>query len=134
MIYDMILMTSQRGILIYILYDGITRWYIIWWWNVIRTQRWLRSITNSYRRTCDRGRIWGDYDSLHRGFLKDVSSKKVVEVSSWYITHGRHTQVNTSVGTVYDIFWFSWYKIYMYYVLKSIRIIKRKHWWSLTSS
>ena len=37
--------------------------------------------------------------------------------------HIRHTRVNTSVDTVYDIFWFSWFKnlyvlcfkIYMYY-------------------
>ena len=57
--------------------------------------------------------------------LGDVSSRKVVRMSSWYITHGRHTRVNTSVGTIYCIFWFSWYKIYIYYVLKSIFIIKR---------
>ena len=56
--------------------------------------------------------------------LGDVSSGIVVGVSLWYISHSRHTQVNTSVGIVYDIFWFSWYKIYMYYVFKSICIIK----------
>ena len=131
MIYDMILMMPQRGILIYIyiyymmvlqddiLYDGF-----IWWWDVMRTRWWFRNITGSYRRTCYRGRIWEDYDSLHRGCLGDISSRRVVGVFSWYIIHSRHTQVNTSVDTVYGILWFSWYKIYMYYVLKSICIIK----------
>ena len=103
----------------YILYDGFT-----WWWDVMRTRWWFRNITGSYRRTCYRGRIWEDYDSLYRGCLGDISSRRVVGVFSWYITHSRHTQVNTSVDTVYGILWFSWYKIYMYYVLKSICIIK----------
>ena len=101
-----------------ILYDDF-----IWQWDVMRTQWWLHSITGSYERTCDRGRIWGDYNSLHQGYLRDVSLRRVVGVSLWWITHVRHTRVNTSVGTVYDIFWFSWYKnlyvlcfkIYMYY-------------------
>ena len=118
-IYDMISMI-QRGILVYILYDDI-----IWWWDVMRTRWWLRSTTSFYGRTCDEDRIWRDYDSLHRGCLGDFGSGKVIRMSSWYITYGQHTRVNTSVGTVYDIFWFSWYKIYMYYVLKSICIIKR---------
>ena len=56
--------------------------------------------------------------------LGDVSSLKVVGVSPWYIIHGRHTRINTSVGTVYDIFLFSWYKIYVYYIFKAIYIIK----------
>ena len=79
---------------------------IIWWWDVIRTQWWLRSTTGFYGWTCYKGRIWGDYDSLRRGCLRDVSSKIMVEVLSWYITHGRHTQVNTNVGTAYDFFGF----------------------------
>ena len=119
MIYDMVSMISQRGILIYIiwwfLYDDVT-WEMILQW-------WLRSIMSSYGRTCDRDRIWGDYNSLHRGCLRDISSKRVVGVSSWCITYVRHIRVNTSVGTVYDIFLFSWFKnlyvlcfkIYMYY-------------------
>ena len=99
-------------------FDDVTTWHIgmyinyimklyddfIWWWDVMRTQWWLRSTTSSYRRTCDRGRIWRDYDSLHRGCLENVSSGRVVGVSLWCITHVRHTRVNTSVGTVYDIF------------------------------
>ena len=89
----------------------------------MRTRWWLRSTMGFYGRTCDRGCIWGDYDSLHRGCLRDVSLGRMVGVSSWYITHGQHTRDNTSVGTVYDIFSVSWYKnlyvvcfkIYMYY-------------------
>ena len=104
-----------------ILYDDF-----LWWWDVMRTRWWLCSTTGSYGWTCDRGRIWGVYDSLLRGYLGDVSSRRVVEVSSWCITHVRHTRVNTSVGTVYDIFWFSWYKnLYIYYVLKIYIYYKR---------
>ena len=124
-IYDMISIMPQRDILVYILYDDIIRWYIIWWWDVMRIEWWLRSITGPYGRTCDRGCIWGDYDSLHRGDLGNVSSERVVGVSSWYITHGRHIRVNTSMGTVYDFFNFHDIKIYMYYAFKSICIIKR---------
>ena len=86
------------------------------WW-------WLRSTTGLYGRTYDRGRIWRNYDSLHWGCCEDFSLKRVVGVFPWYITHGRHTRFNTNVCTIYDIFWFSWYKnlyvlcfqIYMYY-------------------
>ena len=28
----------------------------------------LRSTTSLYGQTCDRGRIWENYDSLHRGY------------------------------------------------------------------
>ena len=121
---------ARRGILVYKLYDDI-----IWWWDVMRTRWWLRSTMGSYGRTCDRGCIWGDYDSLHRGCLRDVSLGRMVGVSSWYITHGQHTRDNTSVGTIYDIFWFSWYKnLYVLCFKKIICIIKREHWWSLTMS
>ena len=103
----------------YILYDDI-----IWWWDVMRTRWWLRSTTGSYRRTCDRCCLWGYYDSLHRGCCGHVSSERVIGVSSWYITHGWHTLVNTNVGTVMIFFGFHDTKIYMYYVFKSICIIK----------
>ena len=128
-------------------FDDATTWHIsmyknymmklyndfIWWWDVMRTWWWLRSTTGPYGRVYDKGCIWGEYDSLHQGCLEDISSKRVVGVSSWCITHVRHTRVNTSVDIVYDYFSFLWYKIYMYYVLKSICIIK-EYWWSLTSS
>ena len=104
-------------------FDDATTWHIgmyiyymmklyddfIWWWDVIRTRWWLRSITGSYGRTCDRqymGRLWFTPSNC----LGDISSRRVVGVSSWCITHARHIQVNTNMGTVYDIFWFSWYK------------------------
>ena len=70
---------------------------------------------------CDRNRIWGDYVSLHRGNLEDISSERVVEVLSRYITHGRHTRINTSVGTISEHWWsyknlyVLYFKIYTYY-------------------
>ena len=47
---------------------------------------------------------------LHRGYMGDDSLERVVGVSAWCIAHVWHTRVNTSVGTVYIIFWFSIYK------------------------
>ena len=131
MIYDMILMTPRRGILIYIyiyymmvLQDDILYDSIIWWWDIIKTWIYgygyvvLRASMDGPRW----GRIWGDIMILliEAVIMGDVSSGREVEVSPWYITHGRHTQVNTSVGTVYDIFWFSWYKnLYVLWFLTS---------------
>ena len=68
----------------------------------------LRSTTGSYERTCNRGRIWEDYDSLHRSCLGDVNLRKMVGVSSWCITHVRHARVNTSVGTVITVSRSTW--------------------------
>ena len=74
---------------------------------------------------------------LHRGCMGDDSSGKVVGVSAWCIAHIWHTQVNTSVGSVYIIFLFLRYKnlcIYIYILFsKSICSIK-EHRWSLTLS
>ena len=61
--------------------------------------------------------------SLHRGCMGDDSSGKVVRVSAWCIVHVWHTQINTSVGSIYIFSVFSRYKniyvlcfqIYMYY-------------------
>ena len=47
---------------------------------------------------------------LHWGCMGDDSSRKVVRSSAWRIAHVWHIQVNTSVGIVYIIFWFSIYK------------------------
>ena len=96
----------------------------LWWW--------LRSTTSSYGRPVLEA-VYGEIViSLHRGCLGDVSSGRVVRVSTWCITHGQHTRVNTSVGTVY---------VFLMFNIKSIRImfwksicIMKKHWWSLTLS
>ena len=69
-----------------------------------------------------RGRIWGDsYFTLPRLFGR-CSSGRMVGVSTWCITHGRHTWVHTSVGTIYVFLIFNikcirimFSKIYMYY-------------------
>ena len=69
------------------------RFMDLWWW--------LRSTTSPYGRP-ELEAVYGELAiSLHRGCLGDVSSGRVVRVSTWCITHGRHTRVNTNVGTVY---------------------------------
>ena len=67
--------------------------------------------------------------------MGDDSSGRVVGVSTWCIAHVWHTRVNTSVGSVYIIFWFSKYKNLCICISfsKSICNIK-KHWWFLTLS
>ena len=55
--------------------------------------------------------------SLHRGCMGVDSLGRVVGTSAWCITHVWHTQVNTSVGSMYIIFWFARYKktyVYVY--------------------
>ena len=53
--------------------------------------------------------------------MRDVSSRRVVEVSPWDIIHGWHTQVNTSLDTLYYVFGFHniinilCFQIYAYY-------------------
>ena len=105
----------------------LMRFFERWWW--------LRSSTCSYGRPVLEAAYGETVISFHWGCLRDVSSERVVGVSTWLITHSRHTWVNTSVGTVYNIFWFSWYEINPIGImfLKSIYIIK-EHWWSLTLS
>ena len=75
----------------------------------------------------DWGNIWGDWwFSRSRLFREEtLAQEKRLGCRHDASLHGWHTRVNTSVGTIYDIFWFSWCKIYMYYILKSICIIKR---------
>ena len=90
------------------------RFIDLWWW--------LCSTTGLYGRP-ELEVAYGEIAiSLHRGCLGDVSSRRVVRVSTWCITHSRHTRVNTSVGTIY-VFWFCYIKsihimiskIYIYY-------------------
>ena len=90
------------------------RCFRVWWW--------LRSTTGSYGRP-EIDAAYGEIViSLHRGCLGDVSSGKVVGVSTWCITHGRHTRVNTSVDTVYVFLIFN-KKIYTYYVFKYLYVL-----------
>ena len=73
---------------------------------------------------------------LHQGCMGVDSLGRVIGASAWCITHVWHTQVNTSVGLVYILFfWFLWYKNLYICILfsKSICSIK-EHWWSLTLS
>ena len=108
---------------------------ILRWWDVLEIWWWLRSTTGSYRRPVLEVAYGETVISLHQGCLRDVSSGRVVGVLTWLITHSWHTRINTSVGTVYNIFWFSWYEINHISImfLKPIRIIK-EHWWCLTIS
>ena len=104
----------------------------LWTWSILLDAYdevldlgwWLRSTTGSYGRP-EIEAAYGETDiALHRDCLGDVSSGRVVGVSTWCITHCRHTRVNTSVGIVYSIFRFYNIKIYMYYVLKIYSIMK----------
>ena len=76
-----------------ILLDAYDEVLDLWWW--------LRSTTSSYGRPELEAAYGKTVISLHRDCLGDVSLGKVVGVSTWCITHSRHTRVNNSVGTVY---------------------------------
>ena len=95
----------------------------------------LRSITDPYGRPMIEVAYGEMIFSLHRGCMGDDSSGRVVKVSTWCIAHVWHTRVNTSVGFVYIIFWFSRYKNLCICISfsKSICSIK-EHWWFLTLS
>ena len=93
----------------------------------------LRSTTGPYGRPVIEVAYGEIFLSLHRGCVRDDSSGRVVGVSAWCIAHAWHTRVNTSVGSVYIIFWFSRYKNLYILFSKSICSIK-EHWWSLTLS
>ena len=98
----------------FILLDAYDEILDLWWW--------LRSTTGSYGQPELEATYEETAISLHRGCLGDVSSGRVVGVSTWCITHGWHTRVNTSVGTVYVFFIFNtkprrmmFSRIYIYY-------------------
>ena len=94
----------------------------------------LRSTTGPYGRPVIEVAYGEMIFSLHRDYMGDDSSGRVVGVSAWCIAHIWHTRVNTSVGTVYIIFWFSNIKICVCILFsKSICNIK-EHWWSLALS
>ena len=89
----------------------------------------LRSTMSPYGRLVIEVAYGDMIFSLHRGCI----SGRVVGVLAWCIAHVWHTRVNTSVGLVYIIFWFSRYKNLYILFSKSICSIK-EHWWSLTLS
>ena len=95
----------------------------------------LRNTTGPYGRPMIEVAYGEMILSFHRGCMGDDSSGRVVRVSAWCIAHVWHTRVNTSVGSVYVISWFSRYKHLYICILfsKSICSIK-EHWWSLISS
>ena len=67
----------------------------------------LRSTTGPYGRPVIEVVYGKMIFSLHRGCMGDDSSGRVIGVSAWCIVHVWHTRVNTNVGTMYVIFWFS---------------------------
>ena len=102
---------------------------ILWWWDVMRTRWWLRSTTGPYGRPVIEVAYGEMILSLHRGCMEDDSLGRVVGVSAWCIIHVWHTRVNTSVGTVYIIFWFSIYKNLCICILFSKFICSIKEYW-----
>ena len=104
------------------------RFMDLWWW--------LRSTTGLYGRPELEAAYGETTISLHWGCLGDISSGRVVGVSTWCITHGRHTRVNTSVGTVYVFLIFNtksirimFSKIYIYYEMTLVVPDVVLAWW-----
>ena len=84
----------------------------------------LRSITGPYGWPVIEVAYGEMILSLHRGCMGDDSSGKVVGVSAWCIAHIWHTRVNTSVSSVYIIFWFLNIKTYVYiYCFQNLYIV-----------
>ena len=103
---------------------------MILWGVVMRTRWWLHSTTGSYGRLV----LEVAYGETIIHCLGDFSLGRVVGVSTWYITHGRHTRVNTSVGTIYGIFRFYKYKSLYVLCFENLYVLWKKHWWFLTLS
>ena len=124
-------MKPQDG---YVWYTRIYMYMLIlWWWDVMRTQWWLRSTTASYGRPVIN--VAYEETLIH-------STEAVWEILAWEEWLGcRHDASAmfgiprlTPVWAQYIYFLdFKNIKTYMYYVFKSICIIK-EHWWTLTSS
>ena len=94
----------------------------------------LRSTTGPYGRYVIEVAYGEMIISLHRGCMGDDSSRRVVRVSTWCIVHVWHTRVNTSVGSVYNIFMgFHDIKYICILFSKSICSIK-EYWWFLILS
>ena len=124
--------------------DEATRWLCIWYTCIYKYKYdhdmsfhlivMLRSTTGPYGQPMIEVAYGEMIFSVHRGCMRNDSSGRVIGMSAWCITHAWHTRVNTSVGSMYIIFWFSRYKnlcIYIYILFsKSICSIK-EHWWSL---
>ena len=99
---------------VYIWYDYVMGFHLM---------MMLRSTTGPYGRLVIEVAYGEMIFSLHRGCIGDDSSGRVVGMSAWCIVHVWHTQVNTSVGSVYIFSGFSRYKnlyvlcfqIYTYY-------------------
>ena len=125
--------------------DEATRWLCIWYTCIYKYKYdhdmsfhlivMLRSITGPYGWPMIEIAYGEMIFSLHRGCMEDDSSRRVVGVSAWCITHVWHTRVNTSMGSVYIYFLiFNISKsAYMIMFSKSICSIK-EHWWSLALS
>ena len=100
----------------------------------IEIRWWLRSTTGSYGRPVLEV-AYGEFLYFTPPRLYgENSSGRVVGVSACYITHARHTWVNTSVGSITLFFGFYDIKTYMYYAFKIYIYCIKEHWWSLISS
>ena len=89
----------------------------IWWW--------LRSTTGPYGRSVLKV-AYGEFLYFTPPRLyRENSLGRVVGVSACCITHARHTQVNTSMGSITLFFNFFDIKTYMYYAFKIYILYKR---------
>ena len=122
--------------------DGFVSWYIYIYMllhnDLIKGHvdlMMLRSTMSSYGWPVLEVAYGETLFSLHWGCIGVDSPRRVVGVSTWCIAHVWHTRVNTSVSSVYIIFWFSTYQSLCVCIMFSKSICSTKeHWWSLISS
>ena len=142
------MMMPQCGMLFYIYKYNIIRWFyvmmkprggyvfdthiymyimILRWWDVMRTQWWLRSITGSYGRLV----IEVAYGETLIHSIETVW--EILAQKEWLVCQHDASPIfdilgSTPIWAQYIYFLdFKDIKTYMYYVFKSIRIIK-EHW------
>ena len=85
--------------------------------------------------TYDRGRIWGDLIFHSTEAVWEMIAREEWLGCRHVVAHVGHTRVNTSVGSMLNIFRvFLIYKLYGVCFKTYIYCIKQKHWWSLTLS
>ena len=133
-LYDDFVILKPWGGYVFYTYIYIYWMMILRWWDVMRTRWWLHSTTSSYGRLVIEV-IYGKILIHSTEVVWEILAREEwLGVSAWCITHVWHTQINTSVGSIYIFSGFLrcknlyvlCFQIYTYY--------KKKYWWTLTSS
>ena len=156
MIYDMVLMTSRRGMIIHIfLYNDLHKDFYLGFASFTRIitgftsfthvitgftgftriiRWWLRSYEAHMDRPRERSHMGLIYIVMcpHRGWCSWHFNYDGFR-AKWGFHDSSHGLPRPTLmsGSVYDIWWFYNIKAYMYYVLKVYMYYGKKHWWSL---